>query len=346
MKTILSTTSPRLALNLGLKFGLIGALTGFVLHAVWGNLETVSYTLITFFVIGFFIGFLELLFAHSRMVRLPYTLLLLLRSITYFLIILLINFFSFYAYMTISGFEISALSDPQRREEFESVYFLSQVSVQWVLFFSLVITFVWQLQPFFGKGVLLNYLLGKYHKPSIEWRIFMFLDLNDATTIAEQLGSRKYSSFITDFLRDIDGAITRTKGQVFQYVGDEVVIIWSLKAGLKNNNCIRVFFLAQKILENRKAYYQKKYGLLPRFKAALHIGEVTITEIGVSKKEIAYHGDTINTTSRICASVNKLGKQFLISKPLFEKLITNVEFEDLGEHSFKGKEERTHIFGY
>lgn len=53
----------------------------------------------------------------------------------------------------------------------------------------------------------------------------MFLDLNDATTFAEKLGSKKYSSFLNDFFNDLDPAFTKTKGRVFQYVGDEVVII-------------------------------------------------------------------------------------------------------------------------
>ena len=112
----------------------------------------------------------------------------------------------------------------------------------------------------------------------------MFLDLNDATTIADNLGSKPYSSFLSDFFKDIDSAFTKAKGQVFQYVGDEVVIIWKLKQGLKNNNCVNAYHSALIILENKKDYYLKSYNMLPTFKASLHFGEVTITEIGVSKK--------------------------------------------------------------
>jgi adenylate cyclase len=122
------------------------------------------------------------------------------------------------------------------------------------------------------KGVLLNYLTGRYHKPSIEGRIFMFLDLNDATTIAEKLGSKTYSSFLSDFFKDIDSAFTKAKGQVFQYVGDEVVIIWKLKQGLKNNNCVNAYHSALIILENKKDYYLNSYNMLPTFKASLHLG--------------------------------------------------------------------------
>jgi adenylate cyclase len=63
-------------------------------------------------------------------------------------------------------------------------------------------------------------------------------------------------------------------------------------------------------------------------------------------KEIAYHGDTINTTSRICASAHMQGKNILISKALHDKLNPDIDviFDDLGEHSLKGKDEKIHIY--
>ena len=174
----------------------------------------------------------------------------------------------------------------------------------------------------------------------------MFLDLNDATTLAEKLGPEKYSAFLRDFFNDIDDAFTQCKGNIFQYVGDEVVVIWNPKQGLKNNNCVNSFFMALDIIETKKNYYLNAYQSIPSFKAALHIGEVSITEIGVSKKEIAYHGDTMNTTARICESAHNLGKKFLMTKTLFDKLPEKNEymFNELGEHSFKGKDNKITIY--
>jgi len=331
---------------LGIKFGIIGSLIGFVLHAIWGNLEEVKYTIITGFLIGFFIGFFELVFSNSKVEKLPYSVLLLFRTIIYFLIAIICVYSLLLIYLKTNGLGSISLADPQKFEEISNVYFLTNINIIYVLVFTLVASFFWQLKSFFGKGILFNYLTGKYHKPSIEDRIFMFLDLNDATTLAEKLGSKKYSSFLSDFFHDLDLAFSKTKGQVFQYVGDEVVIIWKPKNGLKNNNCINAYFLAVDILENKKECYLDKYEIIPSFKASLHLGEVTITEIGVSKKEIAYHGDTINTTSRICSSAHMPGKNILISKALHDKLNTDIDvvFDDLDEHSLKGKDEKIHIY--
>jgi len=333
-------------LFLGVKFGISGALIGFVLHALWGNFQEITYTIINGFLIGFFVGFFELVFSNSKLVRLPYSLILLFRTITYSLLTVITVYSLIIVYLYSNGLNTGYLSDPQKFEQIKNVYFLTNINMIYILVLALVATFVWQLKSFFGKGVVLNYLIGSYHKPAIEERIFMFLDLNDATTFAEKLGSKKYSSFISEFFNDLDYVFTKTKGQVFQYVGDEVVVIWKPKKGLKNNNCLNTFFLAENILEGKKENYLRKYELFPSFKASLHLGEVTVTEIGVSKKEIAYHGDTINTASRIYSTAHKLGKNILISKALYDKLNKDVDvvFNDLGVHSLKGKEEKIHIY--
>ena len=87
--------------------------------------------------------------------------------------------------------------------------------------------------------------------------------------------------------------------------------------------------------------------MLPNFKASMHLGKVTITEVGISKKEIVYHGDSINTASRICAAAHSLGKKFIISKTLLDKLNkdSNIQFEELGVHSLKGKDEKIYLYG-
>jgi hypothetical protein len=50
------------------------------------------------------------------------------------------------------------------------------------------INFVRQLNRMLDPGTLVNLLPGRYHRPVAEARIFMFLDLNDSTAIAELRG--------------------------------------------------------------------------------------------------------------------------------------------------------------
>ena len=73
-------------LFLGLKFGIVGSVIGFCFHAIWGNLEEVVYTIVTGFCIGFFIGVFEIIFTRPKILNLPYSLVLIIRTILYFLI--------------------------------------------------------------------------------------------------------------------------------------------------------------------------------------------------------------------------------------------------------------------
>ena len=98
-----------------------------------------------------------------------------------------------------------------------------------------------------------------------------------------------------------------------------------------------------------KDYFLESYGVLPEFKAGVHCGNVTVAEVGVLKSEIAYHGDTLNTASRIQYLCNRYQEQFLISEILLNRLIdTNGEniFQSkyIGKLKLKGKEKRVKVF--
>jgi len=199
----------------------------------------------------------------------------------------------------------------------------------------------------FGQGVLLNFILGRYHRPKEEERIFMFLDLTSSSRIAEILGTRKYSTFLRDFFYDIDDVVLTAHGAIFQFVGDEVVIIWDVKNGVNNNNCVKFFFMAEQKIYDLKERYIDKYGLYPEFKAGLHYGKVVITEVGGSKQDIAYHGDTVNTTARIRSECENSDCKLLISAELLG-ILSHIDddffVESKGVFNLKGKKNIIGLF--
>ena len=210
-----------------------------------------------------------------------------------------------------------------------------------------IITFNFHISSLLGKGVLFNLLMGKYHKPVQEARIFMFLDLCSSAAIAEKLDPFEYSSFLKDFFLDIDDAVVESKGAIIQFVGDEVVIVWKVKDGIERNNCVRFFPLAKSRILRKKRYYKDKYGVIPKFKAGLHYGRIVITEIGSTKQEIAYHGDTINTTARIRSECSNFEKDLLISADLLsilENIDVKYTVESVGVSSLKGKQNVIGLF--
>lgn len=209
-----------------------------------------------------------------------------------------------------------------------------------------VISFIKQMNTKFGPGILIPMLLGKFRKPQVEKRIFLFMDLKDSTTYAEKLGSLKFSELIQDCFSDVNKVTPPFNAEIYQYVGDEVVLTWRSDEGLKNNNYIQFFFAFQKQLQNRKDYYQTKYNFIPEFKAGANIGDITVAEVGDFKREIAYHGDTINTASRIQSVCNTYGKSFLISEELKNKIeiIEMFKTNFIDTIKLKGKENEIKLF--
>ena len=206
---------------------------------------------------------------------------------------------------------------------------------------TLVITFITQVNKKYGPGVLVPLLMGKYRQPQEEERIFMFMDLQSSTTIAEQLGHLRYSSFIRDSFMDINQVINNYKAEIYQYVGDEIVLSWRMAEGLTELSCIRFYFACGEQFAQRSAYYNEQYGRVPFFKAGLHGGKITAVEIGEIKRDIAYHGDTINTAARIQSLCNTYQKSLLVSKGFTDYDGFNQQFTSasLGMVTLKGRQE-------
>ena len=185
---------------------------------------------------------------------------------------------------------------------------------------SLMTIIALQVNDKYGAGVFLAFLRGDYFQPKKEERIFMFLDLRGSTTIAERIGEELYFDFIRDFFKDVTPSILAHKGEIYQYVGDEVIVSWRKESGLENERALNCFFEIEKAIAEKEKDYLIKYGVMPSFKAGLHIGTAMIGEIGVIKKDIAFSGDVLNTTSRIQARCNEFGVDLLISEELVDAL--------------------------
>jgi len=196
-----------------------------------------------------------------------------------------------------------------------------------------------QVNSKFGQADFWNIISGKYNRPKEEKRIFMFVDLNSSTTIAEKLGDENYHSLLKDFFADITPAILENKGSIYQYVGDEVVVAWNYEDGKENIQCIRCFFDMKFQIKKKQGKYLKQYGLVPSFKAGMHCGRVVAGEVGIIKRDITYSGDVLNTTSRILNKCNEYEVEIIASADLLTEMNLLKVFisKPLGAIKLKGK---------
>ena len=201
--------------------------------------------------------------------------------------------------------------------------------------------FMIQVSDKFGQGLLYDFLTGKYFNPVMEDRIFMFLDLKSSTLIAERIGHHHFFRFLREVFKDITLPIMHHQGEIYQYVGDEVVISWQMKHGTHQANCISCFLAINEKLSSLASTYQETFDAVPIFKAGLHHGRVTAGEIGVIKKDIVFSGDVLNTTARIQGQCNQYDVRLIISEDTLSLLKDqcNYSFKRLGTCKLRGREQ-------
>ncbi|HET6272693.1 MAG TPA: adenylate/guanylate cyclase domain-containing protein [Bacteroidota bacterium] len=210
----------------------------------------------------------------------------------------------------------------------------------------IILSSIRQVSRMLGQHALVNFFSGKYHKPVEEERVFMFLDLKASTSIAEKLGHKRYHAFLNDFFFDITPAIIESKGEIYQYVGDEVVVTWPKERGVRDANCINCYFRIAAAIARVADKYERKYDCLPAFKAGYHYGTVIAGLIGDIKRDIVFHGDTVNTASRIRSECTVVKRDLLLSGHLLGQLSISEYLtpENMGKIKLRGKEEEIELY--
>ncbi len=197
----------------------------------------------------------------------------------------------------------------------------------------------------YGPGMFWSMLIGEYHKPVIQDRIFIFLDINESTRIAEVLGHEKYFLMLRKFFSDITAPVLANEGEIYQYVGDEIVLSW-LNTPENKIRSLKFIRNTYYLIERMSWQYEKQFGKVPRFKAGVHSGEVTAGFIGIIKKELIYSGDTVNTTARIRSMCHELNELFILSEDFMHDFHAphGYEIEPIGEMDLKGRLEPIKLY--
>ncbi|MDZ4809898.1 MAG: adenylate/guanylate cyclase domain-containing protein [Bacteroidota bacterium] len=255
--------------------------------------------------------------------------------ILFFFIMVIVNWLKINTYETIFPHSLHDFFATRKVFEFLGI----------ALIISLVSNFMDELHRKLGRDAIYNLVLGKYHQVKQEERLFLFIDLNNSTDIAEEMGEMEFSHFLQDFFYDISEPIARYYGRVYQYVGDEVVVTWPVKKGFRFAVCTRCFFAIQKQIRRYEDQYMKRYGRVPEFKAALHGGNIVVSEVGKYKSEIAYHGDVLNTTARMLSRCHDFSAEFIVSDYILERveMPKYLQAESLGAFQLKGKQQELQL---
>jgi adenylate cyclase len=208
------------------------------------------------------------------------------------------------------------------------------------------LAFVLEVRRKVGPGNLWALMIGRYHRPREEVRTFLFLDLRSSTSIAEELGHTRYSQFIRQCFLDLTEFVLRSQAQIYQFVGDEVVLTWPEAPAEAGARSLKTFFGFQKCLRERRDWYREEFGVAPEFRGGVEAGLVTAAEVGDIKREIAFHGDALNTAARLLELCRDYDASLLVSGKVQESIVgePGLVAELRGEITLRGKSDPVTVY--
>jgi adenylate cyclase len=106
----------------------------------------------------------------------------------------------------------------------------------------LAIRFIDDVNHLLGQNALLNFVTGRYYRPRLEERIFLFIDIEGSTTLAERLGELSFHRLVSRFVVDVAAPIVAAHGEIHRYVGDELIATWELADGVAGARCVGACF--------------------------------------------------------------------------------------------------------
>jgi adenylate cyclase len=200
---------------------------------------------------------------------------------------------------------------------------------------------------FIGIDTLFHLTVGTYHRPVIEKKAIVFLDINDSTGLAERLGAIQTQSLIGKFLFDISKAITDHGGEIYLYKGDGVIALWNWHEAIGKNRMLPAIDAMFSDLGREQEEYQRRYGVVPTFRVGVHGGDVVVSEQGDTKRSIGIYGMTINIASRMEEAAKEHHVRCAISGDVAEALAGSAaRLHPIGSEKIKGVSAALPIFEY
>lgn len=213
-------------------------------------------------------------------------------------------------------------------------------------YITLLLLMLRQATQIVGERTARSIMLGRYHRPRTEERFFLFIDIVGSTPVAEKLGALSVHRYLNRIFQAAADPIDDSRGEVYQYVGDEMVITWLVEEGRTDARPLACLFQIVAAIEQAAPEFEREFGTVPKLRAALHAGEVVTGEAGGPRRAIVFHGDVMNATSRIENLTRELGHPYLVSEDALKRMEGReaYELEDLGPQSLRGKDAAVRVY--
>jgi adenylate cyclase len=212
---------------------------------------------------------------------------------------------------------------------------------------SVVFNLVFAITNLIGARSFLNFITGRYHAPVEENRFVLFVDIAGSTGLAERLGGVGIHRFLDRTFRLLTDPVVDYRGEVLNYIGDEVIVTWPERSGAVDSRPLRCFAAMRGELARAASQFESEFGAAPRIRGSLHFGPVIVGEIGDVKRAIVFNGDVMNTAARLEELSRNVDGGFLASRAAMARFTSAPPFavRDLGRLEIRGRADGIDVVG-
>ncbi len=303
-----------------LKYALVAALVAWVLTLFSG--EPVGFELGAWALLGLWTGVLEEFFFGRRFRALIIPLQFLGKVLLVSLLTIAIIALAFF--LNSDRFVFLSADEPYRVYDIFGMTQFYRLVLRVVVVTSIALLVV-QVEELMGRRMFLGFLLGQFDRPKAEERIVLTMDLVDSTGLAERLGDMRYFRFLNYTYSLMTDAVLRNEAEIHKYVGDEVFFTWPMGIGVREENCLDLYFDVMDRIRSHENDIKREFGVVPRYRAALHGGRVISAQIGHIKRAVDLNGDVMNSVSRMLGLAKSMKVDLLVSAELLERIPTATE---------------------
>jgi adenylate cyclase len=264
---------------------------------------------------------------------LSFTANLMVRSAIYAAIIVPILFFQ------LGGVIAGVASDPSHKTLW--------IDITYSVAFVFLVNLVLGITNIIGPRAFLNFIIGRYHTPIEEKRFVLFVDIAGSTGMAERLGGIAIHRLLDRTFRLLTLSVIDYRGEVLNYVGDEVIVTWPERSGAIECRPLRCFMAMRDELTRATSQLEREFGVVPRIRGSLHFGPVIVGEIGDLKRAIVFNGDVMNTAARLEELSRNVDGGFLASRAAMQRFDSAPPFavRDLGRLAIRGRADGIDVVG-
>ena len=190
---------------------------------------------------------------------------------------------------------------------------------------------------------------GKPLAPAVEPRFMtiFFSDLENFTTISEQLSPQELSEQTSRYFEIVTVAVTEEQGTIDKFIGDSVMAFWGAPAMLDDHAyhaCLAALKASHRMKRLNAEWANEGRRPMP-IRIGIHFANVVVGNVG-SPQRLSYTvmGDGVNVASRIEGLNKQFGTSICISDSVYERVAGRVVARALGRVPVKGRETEIMVY--